>query len=331
MPDLHVAVIIPSSLNTPQMKLLDQSITSLFLAQKKARKLTLTVVVVSSRRVSQQTKKKYPQVQFVKTITESGFAELNNVALQYLQRRFAKLRQPDFLLLLNDDAWIESDFFTALEKQPQADIYTPILFEAKRRTEIDSYGVEYFRSGYAKNSRSIDTPTTLATAGCEVIRWKFVQKFMKRYGFFFNTLYFYYLEDVDLSIRAVMIGGTIRKSSQLVAYHHGSATSGGKRNTFALRYTYRNVLWVVLCCWPLKDILRNLPNILLVQGWILLYSTAVCGVLTYPNLIGQTLLSLPELVAQRRRIQRAYTHTSFAKLLSPLNFRTYHNQTIPAV
>ncbi len=294
--------------------------------------------VVSSLQPSLQLRRHFPDVKFVKSAPAAGFAELNNAALQSLEHYFfsEKISQPNFLLLLNDDARVDLNFFGVLQKLEArvgvpADIYAPMIFDAKNHNEIDSFGVEYFRSGYAKNCRSNYVQTTLATAGCELIRWTLVQKVEKSYGFFFNQLYFYYLEDVDLALRVVMIGGKIKKTPELIAFHHGSMTSGGKRNSFSLFYTYRNILWVIICCWPTSVIIRNLPNILLVQLWMIIYSSATCGILTYPHLLAQTVLSLSNLLKARRRIQSAYTVKNFGQFLSPFSFRTYHDTTISAL
>lgn len=341
MPELHLAVIIPSTLNAPQLSYLQRAISSITLAQKGNRSVVTTVCVVSSQRPSRRLKEKHPEVFFIKAPRGAGFAELNNVALEFLRTFFSvkAARHPDFLLLLNDDARLQPDFYielqrieaSATKRRNRADIYAPLIFDANHPTMIDSFGVEYFRSGYAKNCRNKKVATTLTTAGCEVIRWTFVQKFLSAYGFFFNPLYFYYLEDVDFSIRALMIGAKIERASTLKALHHGSITSGGKQNTFSLRFTYRNILWVILCCWPAGMILRNLPNILFVQAWVMIYSTIRCGLLCYPNLLFQTVLFLPELLQARRKIVTAYTAHDFEALLSPFSFRTFHDKTVPAL
>lgn len=340
MPDLHLVVIIPSSLRAPQLNCLHASINSLTNQRKSNSQLHLTICVVSETAASQRLKATFPDVDFLKSPTGSGFAEVNNFALHFLQKKIAqrKLPPPQWLLLLNDDAWVAEDFVAQLTKLEllsktalRADMYTPLILEAKNKTAIDSYGVEYFKSGYAKNNRSMTISTTLATAGCLLLRWAFVEKLQAAYGFFFNPAYFYYLEDVDLSIRARMIGGKLSKTEKLVAYHHGSATSGGKRNTFSLFYTYRNLLWVIVCCWPTAQVLRNLPNILVVQSWAIIYGTSRCGILTYPKIIAQTLMALPRLLRYRRIILAAYEETDFSALFANYNFRTYHDQTIPAL
>lgn len=332
MPDLSLAVIIPSKLTSDQLPQLRRAITSL---HQQTVAVQVVVYVVSVNLPPAAVRKQWPEVTFLQAAAESGFGELNNWAVEHLRHQPSK---PHWLLLLNDDAWVEQTFVKTIKqliKQHQAqpiDVYVPLTLEAENRNEIDSFGVEYFRSGYAKNCRRTDLATTLASAGCLLLRWSFVESFITHYTYFFNPLYFYYLEDVDLTLRMRMMGSRFVKSSQLRAYHTGSASSGGRRNTFAMYHTYRNVLWVIICCWPLIAIVRNSLSILLVQAWICGYGTVHCGVLTYPRILVETALKLPQLLSYRRKTVTAHdSWLSFQKLLAPYTFRTFHNRTIPAV
>lgn len=328
MPDFSLAVIIPSTLKTQQIPFLRKAVNSI----SSTKRITVKIFVVSTQTASPSLKKEFTTVTFLKAKELVGFGELNNVAVEHIRQR---KQQPDWLLLLNDDAWLSKDFlsnFAQLVHQSSAELIAPVIFEADRPSEIDVYGVEYFRSGYAKNCRSKLIDTTLATAGCLLLSWQFVERFTQAYGFFFNPIYFYYLEDVELTLRARMIGAQIERSDELIVYHKGSQSSGGRRNTFALYHTYRNIVWVMICCWPLSAILRNMPNILLVQVWVLIYGTWRCGVLTYPRIVWQTVTSLPKLLRYRERIQKArQKNIPFSSLMSPYSFRTFHNRTIPAI
>ncbi|MBW7944001.1 glycosyltransferase family 2 protein [Patescibacteria group bacterium] len=336
MTDLHVTVIIPSTLKMAQRPFLRQAIASIE-QQKKRSHWQITICVVSTSQPSRTFKNEFKHVRFIQAPPNSGFADLNNTAVSFLLPK-VRMDHSGWLLLLNDDAWIAENFFEqlALEEEKsrskrQPAVYAPVMLEAADPTQIDVFGVEYFRSGYAKNCRDRKIPTTLATAGCMLLRWEFVEKLIERYGYFFNPIYYYYLEDVDLSIRILMSSGEIKKAEQLIAYHHGSVSSGGRRNTFALYQTYRNILWVLICCWPGREILRNVLNILLVQAWVLIYGSWSCGILTYPRIWGETVWQLPRLLEYRKITLRGYNDVRFDTLLAPYNFRTYHNTTIPAL
>jgi len=331
MPHLHVAVIIPSTLEPKHLAHLTTCVKSI---QEQSKVAKITTYIVSDKKPTQVIKKRFSTVIFVSAPSGFGFGELNNEAIQLLLHQPAKI---DWVLLLNDDAWLRKDFIKRLaslsqQKQEKVDVYAPCIFEASNPQQIESFGVEYFRSGYAKNCRSEDIHTTLATAGCIAIRFSLIQKLTQQYGYFFNPLYFYYLEDVDLSLRICMMGGVIKKDRNLNVYHHGSLSSGGRKNRFALYHTYRNLLWVIICCWPVTVIFRNMFNILLVQVWLCLYGSVTNGMLTYPKIIGETTHMFPQLLRYRRKTLAGYSKTvRFSDLLAKYSFRTFHNRTVPAV
>jgi GT2 family glycosyltransferase len=264
----------------------------------------------------------------------AGFSEMNNLVFD----RYLKM-MPDFFLLINDDVWLDKDFFNKFinsKKSKLIDIVTPLVVDAtilksQRRVRIDSYGVEYFKSGYAKNSTSIEQETQLTTASCVLISSSVVKKLITKYGFVFNELLFFYLEDVELFIRARMIGAKISKNSEMIAYHWGSSTSG-KKSYFTMYQTYRNILWVILMTWPLGFIIRNFLNVFLVQGWVFIYSIKSFGIKMYLKIIFDTFMSLPKLLQKRKKIIKSYENQQyFGKIFSDLSFRTYHGIKIKAL
>jgi GT2 family glycosyltransferase len=331
MPDLHVGVIIPSRLSAPQLPYVDQAVSSVEYAARSS-SVNVTLCIVSEEKPSTRIRRRYPNAHVVHS-KERGFGWMNNVALAYLEQTLR--RPPDVLLLLNDDAFLAPDFFEVFKKliiqKSDVDVFAPLILDANDDQVVDSFGVEYFVSGYAKNTTDRTISSTLATAGCMLLRWRAVQAMQSRYGFFFNTVYEYYFEDVDLSVRCVQSGSQIQRFSALKAYHYGSVSSGGKRNVYALRMTYRNMLWVMVCCWPAADLRTHLFSIVLMQLWAALYITRRCGVFSYPSLWWQTAQKWSELMELRKKIIPVYRHRSLHGVLSPFTFRTYHGKTIPAL
>lgn len=329
MSEVRLSVIIPSTLRPAQLPLLRRAIQSV-LTQTAAVKTEIWVV--STQPPPASLRRRWPQLRFVTAPATAGFGELNNTAVAAMR---AESHQPDWILLLNDDAWLAPDFLAAWQQLDQlrtVDAYAPLILTADRPAEIDSYGVEYFRSGYAKNNQDESQSTTLVTAGCLLLRWSIIQRVIAQYGFFFNPIYYYYLEDVDLSIRMLMLGAVLERTRQLVANHHGSHSSGGRRSRFALYQTYRNVWWVLLCCWPLRQLLRQLPNILLVQLWLIWYGSCHAGPLTYPRVLWQTVLHWPRLWRYRRQTLQGYQRGNrFSQIWTDAAFRTYHRRRIPAL
>jgi GT2 family glycosyltransferase len=328
MPELRFAVIIPSLLKPQQLEYLDQCVGTL---KQQTLQPQYHIIVVSHISPTQKIKKKFKSVKFIQAEENMGFGEMNNLALEHVLKM-----NIGWVMLLNDDAFLDQNFFKRFcqkhHDRNHEDFIIPLVFSARQLNEIDNFGVEYFRSGYAKNNRDLEIETHLASAGCVVIRKDFLKRMKEAYGFLFNPLYYYYLEDVDFSLRAAMLGGVFVKDKKLVAYHYGSSSSGGIKNTFSLYHTYRNVLWVMLCCWPLEVIIRNCVNILIVQAWILFYGTWTNGLLTYPRILWQTCMALPHLLSYRKKTISVYSSSvKLHDIFSPHSFRTYHNKVIPAI
>lgn len=295
-----------------------------------------------------RTKLKLPENKLDELITapvNSGFAGMNNLAIKKTIRKY----KADFYLLINDDAKVKANFFGNFVKIVKAkskknkkaaqqkfskmtasklkDFIVPLVYEGESEI-VDSYGVEYFKSGYAKNCTSRSLKTTLASASCLLVSGQFLQKMQQKYGFYFNSLLFYYLEDVEFMIRAYMLGARIKKSSKLVVFHEGSVTSG-KKSYFTMYQTYRNILWLIILSWPLRSIVKHLGTILLVQAWVIVFSFRSFGPLLYLRLMLDTIRNLRKLFEFRKKTVPNYKKgLDFEAMLSKHAFRTYHGITI---
>lgn len=321
---MNIACIIPSSCSKSALPFLKRCIESLRHSAKGI--LTINIVVVTDNKGARNNLKKLPIKRILISPPQSGFGQMNNIAIEEV----FTFENPDYFLLINDDAWINKDFFKnflQLRKRISFDLLNPIIF-TKNSPVIDSFGVEYFSSGYAKNANLLHIPTTLATATCLLIKTSFLKNMGDAYGFYFNPLLYYYLEDVEFSIRAKAIGAKIERHAKLIAHHVGSLTSG-KKSFFVMRQTYRNILCVIIMTWPTKDIFYNILSVIMVQGWSFIYGTSLHGPFLYLGALISALGDLPELVGYRKKILARYSKRfHFSSILSPHAFRTYHGKTI---
>lgn len=255
-----------------------------------------------------------------------GFARMNNFAI----KKSFGLDKSDYHLLINDDAWVDKNFFKVFKekvKGKNTEIVVPLIYASDGKA-IDSFGIEYFTSGYARNALSFDVETTLAPAACVFIKSSFLRRMKKLYGFYFNEILNSYLEDVELSIRAKALGGKIVKERKMKAYHVGSL-SFGKKSYFVMYQTYRNILWLILLTWPFKNILKNIISIILIQGWVMYYSTRTWGPMLYFKVVWETFTHLPKLLSLRKKVLSVYSKDfNFQTLFSKYAFRTYHGITI---
>ncbi len=318
---ITLSCIIPSTISNKSFRNLTKSIISL---KRQAKVFSTNILIVTNTDFKPGIRNDKPIHRNILRLPGTlGYSELNNIAIDYCIRNYSS----DYILLLNDDAFLSSDFFSVLKKQIDTstfDILSPLIMTPNGEL-IDSFGIEYFRSGYAKNSNLIGVRTTMATGACMIIKTSFLIKMKLKFGYVFNPLLYFYLEDVDFSLRALMIDARISKCKYLKAYHYGSATTG-KKSFFTMYQTYRNVLWILIMDWPLIQLLRHSPSIIIVQMWMMLCSVAVFGPQLHAKLIVNTFLYLPKLLRYRNETLSSYPNKAlFANVISRVSFRTYNN------
>lgn len=322
---MNIVCIVPTSISNRSF--LKRCIESI----KKCGSCQIQILIVTEKDKKRLIKKVIPLGEKVSIVTvpdNCSFAKKNNFAIDKTIGLSV-----DYYLLINDDAWVKEDFFDVLCKyleNKKSDIIIPFIFE-KDGPIIDSFGVEYFRSGYAKNAQIEGVQTTLASASCLLIKKSFLTRIKKSYGFYFNPIFHYYLEDVEFSIRSFMLGAKFKKVRKLIAYHQVS-TSTGRKSQFTMYNTYRNVLWVILLTWPASDIFRNFFNILVVQLWVFLYSVFHFGFSFYIKIFLDTWRDRKRILEYREKTLANYSpNNNFTSIFSALSFRTHHGLKIPAI
>lgn len=154
------------------------------------------------------------------------------------------------LLLINPDAWLEPAAVTALQAAVRAD---PLLQIAPTvlRPDGSLYTAEVdlhlgFGENRSKRRRHADTAPDQVHTWVSGACFAMSAELWQRVGGFDDD-YFLYWEDVDLSRKVVLAGGTVRADSELVAIHdeggtHGQDTRGTAKSTTYYRYNTRNRL-----------------------------------------------------------------------------------------
>ena len=80
---------------------------------------------------------------------------------------------------------------------------------------------------------------------------------------------FAYLEDIDVGYRAMIYGYKNRFCASALVYHVGSGTSGSKYNTFKVKLSARNSVWLNYKNMPLLQLILNFIPLLL--GYLVKY------------------------------------------------------------
>jgi len=311
---MTITCIISCAGNPKNIPILHTCIQSLQHAKKSQTKL---IIVVTTNNTKHHITKDASIDLLVVSPKDAGFVGINNKAVQKTLHK-----KSDYYLIINDDAWVKSDFFSQLEIEAQkgGDILVPYIYESDKKN-TDSFGVEYFRTGYSKNAFSSNITTSLASMSCLLIRTNFLKKMISAYGFFLNPLLKWYLDDVEFSIRALARGAMFLKCRNIIAYHQRTFT-WGRKSYFVMYQSFRNLLWVIALTWPTSIIKKNIIRIICWQIVTAFYCLIKYSPFMYPSVLSDTIHNWRTLMKKRTSILSKYTNIdSLATMFSPLEVR----------
>jgi GT2 family glycosyltransferase len=248
---------------------------------------------------------RWPDVRVVRTGTENiGVAAALNVALRSADTELVALLNNDIEL---DPRWL-AEMVGALDRHPDASTISCKLRNYWRRQELDGAGDIFQRDGTAtrRGHGQLDEGqydeegfVFAPSAGAALYRASAIADV----GGFDESFWAYY-EDVDWGLRAQLRAQHCRYVPSAVAYHMGSATTGGDRNEFYLLLHRRNLLGVLVKDLPLVFLVLNAP-------WIgnthlqLLRASARDGLLrVHARAMLAVLRQAPGWLRTRRQIQR---------------------------
>jgi len=187
-----------------------------------------------------------------------GFTGGNNLAIKSALDTY----NSDYILLLNNDTYVESNFLVKLHEQalahPEQGMICPkIYFARDREFHHDNYTPAERGNVIWYGGGSIDWPNLLAfhrgvdevdrghfdlqltsdfaTGCCILIRREVLEKIG-----LFDERFFLYLEDVDLSVRTQEWGYQIGFCSTAKVWHVNAGSSGGSGSPLHQYYQTRN-------------------------------------------------------------------------------------------
>lgn len=202
---------------------------------------------------------KYDEVKIIENKKNLGFSGGHNMAINYALEKNA-----DYILILNNDTYVNENFLTELlnvaGKNTSAGILTPKIYFAP--------GFEFHKDRYLKNeigkvlwygggrmdwanvighNRGVDevdrgqydkTEETEIATGCCMLLAKEV---IGRVGMFDDRYYLYY-EDADLSMRVKRKGFGIIYVPKSIIWHKNAGSAGGSGSVLQDYYITRNRL-----------------------------------------------------------------------------------------
>ncbi len=201
--------------------------------------------------------KKYHAILFNENM---GFAYAVNKGIKYaIENSF------DYSILLNNDAYVKSDFVENLTdsilSHRDAFAVSSLMLNFKKPNIVDSFGDYYTILGWAYQGRVgtdineiiEDEMAFSACGGASIYRNTVFEKIG-----LFDEKFFAYLEDIDVSYRAKLHGYNVYTCKDAVCYHLGSATSGSKYNKFKVKMSARNNIYLIYKNMPIYQLLINL-------------------------------------------------------------------------
>lgn len=220
---------------------------------------------------SEWIKRHYPNVEVVRFAVNRGFGAAVNEGIRRSKSRF--------VFLLNNDTELDPACLATLIQTADAngeyDSFAPKMIQYHNRKMLDGAGDGVFRGGAAYRLGTQEPDSALwdhsvrvfgACAGAALYR----RAFFKEAGMF-DENFFAYLEDVDISFRAVRLGLRCLYVPAARVYHMGSQTSGSMLNTFTVYWTTQNMIRVLIHNYPSSILLRQWPVIILHHlGWLIL-------------------------------------------------------------
>ena len=197
-------------------------------------------------------KNKFPELTIINNKTNLGFAEGNNKLLEYsIQNAYT------YSLVLNNDTEVDEDFLSPLinhlENNPKTVAVQPAIYYLHKRDELwngGSFFNQYLGFTYSKNQKERQS-----LKGVEQVEWLtgccflVINSALRQCGLF-NSKFFLYYEDVDLSFRLREKAGILDYLPTTKIYHEAGVsgqqktkTSEGTLSPIIHFYTCRNRIW----------------------------------------------------------------------------------------
>ncbi len=214
-------------------------------------------------------KEHYPEIEVIALKKNYGFSKAVNVGIR-------RSTTPYVILLNNDttaDPYYIEEMVRTIEKSPRIFSVSSKMIQMYHPELIDSAGDLYTLTGWGV-CRGVGRPVSnytetdevfSACAGAAIYRRQVFQKIG-----LFDEKHFAYLEDIDVGYRARIFGYRNLYCPTALVYHVGSGTSGSKYNSFKVRLSARNNIYLNYKNMPLLQLMVNfLP---LFAGYVLKYA-----------------------------------------------------------
>jgi len=177
-------------------------------------------------------KEKFAEVKVIELSRNYGFAEGNNLGMKHAQGKYLIFVNMDTKAL---DGWLRTLVKTA-DKHPEYQILCGIQLPSQEKNRIRTLNAFGNPTPNPHESPSAITDSLFASGACFLIRRKWVHKLV----YLFDPYYFCYAEDLELSLRTILLRGRIGYVRDSRIYHFIGA--GGIPSFQASKLATRNIL-----------------------------------------------------------------------------------------
>jgi GT2 family glycosyltransferase len=232
----------------------------------------------------------------------------------------------EYVLLLNNDVELDFRFLElmvgALRQELHAGFATPKLLNSRKRDMVDGAGDALLRGGgsyhLGHNDRDhgqFDQATSVLLAcGAATL---FRRSVLDELGGL-DEDFFAYLDDVDLALRAQMLGYKGIYVPEAIGYHLGSATLGDIFHPRIAEWLTRNQIYLILKDYPAGACWRLCGHIFLFQVLWLTLMLRRGRLISYLRGLTAALIGAPRMWSKRSRLMscRRISSAEFIALLS---------------
>lgn len=265
----------------------------------------------------------FPRVKIIRNAENAGFGGANNVGAQVAQGEYLAFLNPDTAVTPH---WLEA-LLGALEEDPQAALATPkiLLMATPQRintggNDIHLTGLTLCRGMGLPKEALAETAVVSAVSGAAFVMRR--DLFLELGGF--DSDFFMYMEDTDLSWRAQLTGYRCLYVPQSVVYHDYTLRFGPQKTY----YQERNRYLMLLKGLRWRTLALLLPALLLAEmvtwGFVLLQDRAQWA--NKVRAYGYLWRYRHALLAARRQVQ-AQRRTNDRTLLQRCTHRLAYDQT----
>lgn len=232
----------------------------------------------------------------------------------------------EYVLLLNNDVELDlrslEVMVSALRKNLQAGFVTPKLLNSRKPDMIDGAGDALLRGGgsYHLGHNDLDhgqfnegTSVLLACGAAMLFRRSVLDEVEG-----LDEDFFAYLDDVDLALRAQMLGYKGVYVPEAIGYHLGSATLGDIFHPRIAEWLTRNQIYLIVKDYPAGACLRLCGHIFFFQLLWLSLMLRRGRLISYLRGLAAALVGAPRMWRKRSRFMSRcrISSTEFIALLS---------------